>query len=281
MARENAVELILAERALANALRGRAKIDDAGYCERAEDNLVASVAAGIWRHVKEDLASGKGSELAGKFRAAYSSSALAVNTFAPLLDYVPLPESELFEGSLRFEQERSAWAPGYWPTLDVIVEDQDAPVRLYIESKCTEFLRRTHTDFSHAFVNHAEKHLSTRAWNTFRDLFDDPFAFDPVDARQLAKHFLAARRAIEDATTSCKIVLACIAWEPTDADKYEVFGRHAAKLGELANALPDDSVTLVSLTYRQLWDHWEAIDDALLRRHTRLLRDRYDVSLRP
>ncbi len=45
---------------------------------------------GLWRQVRADLATGKGAELEKKFRAAYSSSALAVNAFAPLLDRVDL-----------------------------------------------------------------------------------------------------------------------------------------------------------------------------------------------
>ena len=279
MARENAEALPLAQKALADALGAQVSVDVSGYCKRAEDNLIATVGPGVWRHVKADLASGKGSELDKKFRAAHSSAALAVNAFAPLLDGVDLPGGLDFRGVLRFEQERSAWARGYRPTLDVIVEEESAPVRLYVESKCIEFLRKGHAEFSDAFVKHAEQHLSRTAAGTFRRLFDDPLAFDPVDVRQLAKHFLAARRSVEDGPTPSRVVLVGIVWEPADAHKHDVFRRHREELGALAQALPDDDVTLVPLTYRELWDHWEARDDAILRRHTRLLRDRYDVLL--
>jgi hypothetical protein len=159
MARHNAEELSLAEQALANALPDGTKVDRRRYCERAEDNLIGTVGPGIWRRVQQQLESGKGTELAAKFRAPYSSSALAVNAFAPLLDCIDLPEGRPFCGNVRFEQERSAWAPRYWPTLDVIVEDPRAPVRLYIESKCIEFLRVGHPEFSHAFVEHGETPL--------------------------------------------------------------------------------------------------------------------------
>ena len=60
---------------------------------------------------------------------------------------------------MRFEQERSAWAPGYRPTLDVIVEHDGAPVRLFVESKCIEFLRKCATDFSATFPKKASEHL--------------------------------------------------------------------------------------------------------------------------
>ncbi len=100
-------------------------------------------------------------------------------------------------------------------------------------------------------------------------IFDDPFAFDPADGRQLAKHFLAAKRVAKDATTRCEIVLLCVAWEPADADRHEVFGRHRPKLRELADALPDDDVTLLPMTYHGLWNHWDSSEHPVLRRHTR------------
>jgi hypothetical protein len=51
---------------------------------------------------------GKGDELAGKFRAPYSSSALAVNTFSPLLNHVSVPGAHDIRGDIAFEQQRSA-----------------------------------------------------------------------------------------------------------------------------------------------------------------------------
>jgi hypothetical protein len=58
-----------------------------------------------------------------------------------------------------------------------------------------------------------------------------------------------------------------------------VFERHSEQLRELALALRDPFVSLLPMTYRQLWDHWEASGDPTLSRHTRLLRQRYDVPL--
>ncbi len=90
MARNDDGALLPARQALAGALGAYTQVDRDGYCEQVEDNLIANVGPGLWRQVRADLATGKGAELEKKFRAAYSSSALAVNAFAPLLDRVDL-----------------------------------------------------------------------------------------------------------------------------------------------------------------------------------------------
>jgi hypothetical protein len=270
----------LAEAALTRKLAEQVRLDDSGYCARAEDNLVASVGPGVWHRARRDLAAGKGDELAGKFRAPYSSSALAVNTFAPLLDGLSLPGPLQVDGPVTFEQQRSAWASGYWPTLDVTVEAAGSPIRLFVESKCTEFLRHGHPDFSKAFVGHAKQQLGEAAIATFEGLAEDAAAFDPLDARQLAKHFLAAKRAVVDSSQAFAVVLLCIWWEPRDAADHRVFQEHRDAARRFAAAVPDADVTVQSMSYRQLWEHWEGLGDPVLERHTELLRSRYDVRLR-
>ncbi len=39
------------------------------------------------------------------------------------------------------------------------------------------------------------------------------------------------------------------------------------------------NVSVQGISYRDLWDHWDAIGDPVLTRHTQLLRDRYDVAI--
>ncbi len=168
----------------------------------------------------------EGNELASKFLASYSSSALVVNAFAPLRGRVALPGDLVIEGEMRYEQERSAWARGWPPTLDVVVERDGAPVRLFVESKCIEFLRKCATDFSAAFPKKAAEHLDPAAAAVFDTVFADRDAFDPLDAAQLLKHFLAAKSVATE--QQCEVVLLCVWWEPADADAYPVFAAHAA-----------------------------------------------------
>lgn len=269
----------LAERALTRRLPTHVRLDSSGYCRRAEDNLIATVGPGVWQRARHDLTAGKGDELAGKFRAPYSSSALAVNTFAPLLTGISLPGPLQVDGDIAFEQQRSAWAGGYWPTLDLIVEAEQRAVRLFVESKCTEFLRQGHPDFSQAFVKHAEQQLDGAAAATFEQLAGDAASFDPLDARQLAKHFLAAKRAVVDSSQSFAVILLCIWWEPQDAPEHPVFERHRDAVKAFSAAVPDADVSVQGISYRNLWEHWETLSEPILTRHTRLLRDRYDVPL--
>jgi hypothetical protein len=270
--------LPVAEAALADALAARGiALHGKGYCERPEDNLIETVTPHLWASVKSDLEAGKGSELASKFLAAYSSSALAVNSFAPLNGGVVLPDGTNVGGEIRFEQERSAWATGFWPTLDVIVERDRAPVRLFVESKCIEYLRATDTGFSEQFPRQAERHLRPDAAEIFRDVFADRFCLDPLDAPQLLKDFLAAKRVANQ--HECRVVLLCVWWVPANPGVDEVFAAHADAATRLARALADPDVTLVPLTYTKLWDHWNEDGDDALRHHVGCLRERYAVTL--
>ena len=277
MAREEHRLLAAAEQALADRLAARVPLRGKGYCDQPADNLIATVTPEIWEAAKADIAKGKGTELASKFLAAYSSSALAVNAFAPLCGRVALPGSVDVEGETHFEQERSAWASGWLPTLDVIVERKAAPVRLFVESKCLEFLRKGATDFSAAFPKKASEHLKPEAAEVFETVYEDRYAFDPLDAAQLLKHFLAAKKVA--LAQQCRVVLLCVWWEPTDTEAHPVFAAHTAAAALLAAALSDPDVTVIPCSYLQLWAHWEAVGDSALQQHVRLLQERYAVVL--
>ncbi len=92
-----------------------------GYCQRAEDNLIAGVGLGDF---EANLRAGAGCELDGHFMAARSSSALAVNTFGP---FKRAPETlPLFEvigvRELCFEKKLPTGLGGTPPHLDVWIE---------------------------------------------------------------------------------------------------------------------------------------------------------------
>lgn len=202
---------------------------------------------------------------------------MAVNTFSPLLNGVSLPGPLQVDGDIAFEQQRSAWAGGYWPTLDLIVEAEQCPVRLFVESKCTEFLRQGHPDFSQAFVKHAKRRSNVATATTFEPLAEDAALFDPLDARQLAKHFLTAKRTVVDATEPFAVILLYIWWEPDDATEQAVFERHREAVEAFAAAVPDTDVSLRGISYRNLWQHWEALHPRrfLSRLNRRRARERF------
>jgi hypothetical protein len=132
-------------------------------------------------------------------------------------------------------------------------------------------------DFSAAFPKKASEHLEPAAASVFETVFANRHAYDPLDAAQLLKHFLAAKRVATK--QQCEVVLLCVWWEPADADAHPVFAAHAAAAAQLAAALPDPDVTVLPLSYRQLWAHWDAVGDRGLQRHVLCLRERYAVAL--
>jgi hypothetical protein len=61
-------------------MRPGAVLDEKGYVVRLEDNLLPGIARA---EIEAAFGAGAGQELEGKMRAPWSSSALAVNSFAP------------------------------------------------------------------------------------------------------------------------------------------------------------------------------------------------------
>lgn len=180
-------------------------------------------------------------------------------------------------GTAVVEQERDAGTTGYKPVLDVVVETEGEPRRLYVESKCLEYLRVKTTDFSKQFVAQARELLDDRAVSEYEHNFNSSDRYERVDARQLLKHFLAAKRVAK--RERCIVRLLYVYWEPTDARKHRVFAQHASEARALCAALPDDQVQLVAMPYRDLWNGWERSGEAWITRHVTALRKRYDVPL--
>src|SRR6266849_3097759 len=129
--------LCQATRALARGLltcRPEVSLSPSGYVEAIEDNLVPGVHR---RQFETDLGKGNGNELAQKIRAAHSSSALAVNRFAPFKDAPGDLVLGRMSGFQFVEFERkcpTGLRGGTSPNLDLIAEAATSTVE--IESKC-------------------------------------------------------------------------------------------------------------------------------------------------
>src|SRR5207248_921446 len=84
-------------------IRPNAAVSAQGYVPQITDNLIEGVTLELFT---AEMAAGRGRELAGKLRAVHSSSAMAVNTFAPWkrdLDQLSLAGITGFT-RLRFEE---------------------------------------------------------------------------------------------------------------------------------------------------------------------------------
>jgi hypothetical protein len=206
-----------------------------------------------------------------KFRAAYSSAALAANTFAPMTDGIDLPGVGFIAGRPELEVEYSAGTQGFKPTLDAVIEGDDMTV--IVESKCREYLAAGEANFSVAFPRKAAQVLSGEAARVFGDVYAGAVTSDPVDAPQLLKDVLAAEKIAHEQER--QVLLLYAYWEPRDADDYRVFKRHADRAAALIAPLSSQRVQVMALSYRQLWEHWEAAGVE----HVGELRARYDVAL--
>jgi hypothetical protein len=275
-----------AEDALAGALAGTGvPLDVDRRCEQPELNLVPAVIQ-RWTAIAPQLGGGNGGELyesaahKPKFCSAFSSCALAVNTFGRFddTDSLPLPAGT-FPGGVRFEAQRTAGVRGYKPNLDLVAEPAEGPW-LFAESKCIEYLRPHTTAFSDAFVAKAGKLLSA-ATAAFYAAFAatkkaGAHTYELLDAAQLLKHFLAAKLA---SGSERKVVLTYLFWEPADEADHAVFAAHRDDAQQLAGVLADEHVRLLPIGYRELWSHWDTLGDAALTEHVAALRARYDVTL--
>jgi hypothetical protein len=277
-----------AEGALAMALAATAaKLDHDRRCAEPELNLVVTITPDRWSAIAGQLGGGNGGELRGggqhraKFCSAYSSCALAVNTFGPFDETktLELPGVGSYSGNVEFEAQRSASVQGYKPNLDMVAEPESGDW-LFAENKCLEYLRPHTTAFSDAFVAKAKKLLATETAQFYAAFAqankDGQHPYELLDAAQLLKHFLAAKIAADEQRV---VTLAYLFWEPADATDHTIFAAHRREIDSLASALVDDHVRLASLSYRELWSHWEGVGDAALANHVAALRSRYDVAL--
>lgn len=209
--------------------------------------------------------------------SAYSSAALAVNSFAPWLDRAEelrlVGRSGFF--SVRFERKCPILGVrGKPPNLDVWMED--IPRHLVaIESKCTEYLARHKADFSAQYDDRV-KELATPGWKKlYKALHSDNPGYTYLDVAQLVKHYLG----LKSAFNKMPVTLVYAYWEPTNWTDHDLFGRHRKEVDNFEDAVDDRDVRFVSIRYRDLWDEWEKLDVPWVRRHVKALRRRYQVSI--
>ena len=248
-------------------------LDAQGYTASFADNLVSSVETADF---EEELGQGSGNELVGKFRAAHSSSALAVNCFGPFkrrLSDLRVCGSEDFT-SLRFEKKCPTGLQGTPPNLDVLIERADRVVA--IESKCTEHLSTHPARFAASYDTRILDARRESVW--FREmqrLIEAPQAYRCVDAAQLIKHALGLMHGYHDR----RVTLLYLYWEPQNAGDYPVFEEHRSETAAFAERVAGSDLAFEAMTYNDLWSSWEETAAPWLGAHLRDLRSRYAVTI--
>lgn len=226
-------------------------IDDKGYTADFCDNLLPLVAT---EDFESDLSAGDGNELATKFRAAHSSSALAVNCFAPFrrrIADLTLSTAGLFE-TLQFEQKcPTGLRGGRAPNLDVLLAGPGGVVG--IESKLTEYLTAHRAEFSPAYAEQIRDARRDQCY--FREmlrLVEAPGSYTWLDAAQLIKHAFGLARTFADRPTT----LLYLYWEPANPDASPEFAVHREEIATFTERVAGSLPAFRAVSYPELWRHW-------------------------
>ncbi len=246
------------------------KLDNRGYAARPELNLLPGVRL---EDIQGDFAQGSGNELAGKFRAAHSSSALAANTFGP---WRKNPQSLSLLGktgftALRFEKKCPTGLGGIPPNLDLVIEGTDTVIG--IESKFLEFLSLKPPKFADSYKSENLPQMEPCWAKLMAALKAGPAQY--LDGAQLVRHYLGLRNQPE--FKGKKIILLNIFWEPENWRDFPEYRQHREELAAFQKTVKDSDVTFVWMSYPELWRHWEAL--GLFPDHVRDLRKKYLLAI--
>ncbi|MGD9783026.1 MAG: hypothetical protein AB7V14_12885 [Kiritimatiellia bacterium] len=246
------------------------QLDDRGYAASSELNLLPGVRM---EDVRADLAQGSGQELDGKFRAAHSSSALAVNAFGP---WRKNPQALSLLGKtgfdfLQFEKQCPTGLGGIPPNLDLVVAGTDTVIG--VESKFLEILAPKPPKFADSYSRENLPQMEPSWWYLMNALKAGPDQY--LDAAQLVRHYLGLRNQPE--FQGKKIVLLYVFWEPENWRDFPEYRRHREELAAFQEQVKDSAVTFIWTTYPELWDQWTAL--GLSPDHVKELRKRYGLSI--
>jgi hypothetical protein len=246
------------------------KLDDRGYAASAELNLLPGVRR---EDIQADFAQGSGNELAGKFCAAHSSSALAANTFGPWRKD-PTTLSLLGHSGftfLQFEKHCPTGLGGIPPNLDLLLEGTG--VVIGVESKFLEILTPKQPKFTASYKRENLPQMEDCWWNLLCECKAGPGQF--LDVAQLVRHYLGLRNQPE--FQGRKIVLLYIFWEPANWQEFPEYQQHRKEIAAFQDRVKDSAVTFAWMTYPELWRHWNAL--GLFPEHGRHLQKRYLLAI--
>ena len=257
--------------------------DARGYLSEPRHNLIADAR---FEDVESDLLQGDGSELRGngrdrpaKFLAIHSSTALAVNVFAPFrqnASALRVPWGGNFS-SLQFERKcPHGVGIGKPPNLDVVLEGTNGVIG--IESKFMETIGRHKAEFKPAYDADLQGARRETPW--FREmqrLVADGETYRWLNASQLVKHAFGLAFSFPHRPTT----LVYLFWEPRNATAYRLFAEHRAELARFAEAVSGGEPNFVWLSYPELWSWWSSLPDkpVALAVHVNSLRGRYEFNV--
>ena len=251
--------------------------DANGYVDDPTDNLLPGVKRDQF---EPDLKNGGGHELETKFRAVHSSSALAINTFAPFKD---APGSLTILGrqrfrSLVFEKHLPTGLKGTPPNLDVYLQSDDEVVA--IESKFLEYFTPKVAKFSNSYSRERLPLAEDRWWR----VLEESKTAGPrhLDVAQLVKHYLGLIRLMNhdgrDGWKPKVATLLYLFWEPTNGHEIEECQTHRRGIEQLASKVNGSRIRFGSLSYPELWESWGSVPE--IAAHVKNLKARYSLTVK-
>jgi hypothetical protein len=247
-----------------------APFNAAGYASTLEGNLVFGVSRDLF---EADYRAGAGHELDWKMRAAYSSAALVVNTFAP---WKKAPSTLFLANltgfnSLRFEAVFQTGLGGTPPHLDLFAA---GPAPVAVESKCLEYLTRKTPVFSPSYDSIADFRRDSPWFRLIDLLRREPTRFRYLDVSQLVKHALGLMRS----PFAENVSLLYLYWEPLNHLEFGEFQLHRQEIESIQALLRGARPPLRSVSYAELWEEWQCTNkEQWLNAHLDRLRERYAV----
>jgi len=257
----------------------------AGYLADWRDNLIEGVAAA---DVEADLRRGAGNELTdqpdepAKFCAAFSSSALAVNTFAP---FRCRPERLSLAGvtgfdAIELEYPCDNGLVGTNPHFDLFA--RTATTVIAVESKFLEPLQQKPAQFSDQYVRPfmgtvERPRIAEEPWaRMYARLRSDPQTYRHLDAAQLVKHYLGLRHSF----AALERTLVYLYWEPANAADLAVYRDLRLEINDFTAAVAGCDTRFVALSYPSLWLEWQQNRACVdMSQHLERLRQRYAFGL--
>lgn len=254
----------------------RVPVDANGYVATLQDNLVPGVRLDQF---KADLQQGSGHELSGKFCALHSSSALAVNTFAPFKDQ---PRDLILLGKRGwgppvFEQQLPTGLKGTPPTLDVFFQCGEEVVA--IEAKFLEYFSPKKAKFSPSYSKANLPWVEDVWWKAMEDATQA--GRQHLDVAQLVKHYFglchSLSRGDAESRKPAKATLLYLFWEPDNRKDIEICQNHRREIKKFHSRVSPSKITFRSLSYPELWRTWA--NEPSLATHAGHLQKKYGVQI--
>jgi len=249
------------------------------------DNLIDGVAPA---DVEADLLANSANELTDRrgepagFRAAFSATALAVNSFGPFRGH---PDRLLIHGMSGFTETRFGFkCPNGLRGTNPIFHfwGLSQGVVLAVESRFLEILGSSRAEFP---AQYARPFLGTETaapiaeepWMTvYKRLCDDPGTYTHFDAARVVKHYLGLMRSF----SGRQRVLAYLFWEPTNASAIYEYVSHRKEVADFARRVSGCETRFVAMSYRDLRSEWQdASTWPGMRDHLERLRARYSFAI--